>query len=568
MDSRCDVRCVECDDSVVIEFVYTIDTTSQRSFHFKRDKNETLRQTFARIALNINKSLKKKTKTKSKTTAQTDADAVDIHLISDGVSVSQDSANTHVWKSGQTLVVGVNRYNVFVNAPTVKWMRLLKVLMSSFKIYPIISLEFCSLNECQYYWFRESIQTINSTVVEMGTDKQTKQTAKDSENSDWVLVGEGFYYETTSDDIGSKLKVVCHPLNGRQCEAISENPIEANPGLCPFEERTMFCQNAVNFGSFRIVSYNILANIYADQDYTRTVLFPYCPPYALAIDYRKQLLLKEITGYKADIYCLQEVDKLVFDADLKPIMSSLYEINSKPKYESIFSEKGNTGEGLAAFVNTSKFEILSAETVCLSQELQTNPIFAQLLSDISVNEKLLDRLMARYSVIQCILCMSLEDNNRAILLGNTHLYFHPDADHIRLIQSYIYVKYIENKIKILSKKRPELKVSPILCGDYNSCPEFGVFQLMTTDSDETIDGIDMHHSLSLDSACGQPVYTNYTPGFSGCLDYIFFDTNQLEVSEVIPMPSHEQVVQNMGLPSIVFPSDHLALISVLKWKTC
>ncbi|CAG2117971.1 unnamed protein product, partial [Medioppia subpectinata] len=164
-------------------------TTSQRSFHFKRDKSETLRQTFARIALNINKSLKKKTKTKSKTTAQTDAHTVDIQLISDGLSVSQDSANTHVWKSGQTLVVGVKKYDVFVNAPTVKWMRLLK----------------------------------------MGTDKQTKQTAKDSENSDWILVGEGFYYETTSDDIGSKLKVVCHPLNGRQCEAISEHPIEANP---------------------------------------------------------------------------------------------------------------------------------------------------------------------------------------------------------------------------------------------------------------------------------------------------------------------------------------------------
>ena len=31
-------------------------------------------------------------------------------------------------------------------------------------------------------------------------------------------------------------------------------------------------------------------------DYTRTVLHPYCPPYALAIDYRKQLILKELIG--------------------------------------------------------------------------------------------------------------------------------------------------------------------------------------------------------------------------------------------------------------------------------
>ena len=46
----------------------------------------------------------------------------------------------------------------------------------------------------------------------------------------------------------------------------------------------------------RVVSYNILADIYADSDFSRNELFPYCPPYALAIDYRKPLLLKEITG--------------------------------------------------------------------------------------------------------------------------------------------------------------------------------------------------------------------------------------------------------------------------------
>lgn len=47
---------------------------------------------------------------------------------------------------------------------------------------------------------------------------------------------------------------------------------------------------------FRVVSYNILADLYCDSDYTRQVLHPYCPPYALAIDYRKQLVLKELLG--------------------------------------------------------------------------------------------------------------------------------------------------------------------------------------------------------------------------------------------------------------------------------
>ena len=47
---------------------------------------------------------------------------------------------------------------------------------------------------------------------------------------------------------------------------------------------------------FRVVSYNLLADIYSDSDYARDVLFSYCPPYALDMDYRRQVLLKEITG--------------------------------------------------------------------------------------------------------------------------------------------------------------------------------------------------------------------------------------------------------------------------------
>jgi 2',5'-phosphodiesterase len=46
----------------------------------------------------------------------------------------------------------------------------------------------------------------------------------------------------------------------------------------------------------RVVTYNILADLYADSDTARDILHPYCPPYALAIDYRKQLITKELMG--------------------------------------------------------------------------------------------------------------------------------------------------------------------------------------------------------------------------------------------------------------------------------
>jgi len=48
--------------------------------------------------------------------------------------------------------------------------------------------------------------------------------------------------------------------------------------------------------SFRVVTYNILADIYADSDYSRDFLFLHCPADILSMDYRKQLLLKELSG--------------------------------------------------------------------------------------------------------------------------------------------------------------------------------------------------------------------------------------------------------------------------------
>ncbi|PRD32059.1 UNVERIFIED_CONTAM: Pde12 [Trichonephila clavipes] len=74
------------------------------------------------------------------------------------------------------------------------------------------------------------------------------------------------------------------------------------------------------------------------------------------------------------------------------------------------------------------------------------------------------------------------------------------------------------------------------------------------------------HNLCLDTACGTPEYTNYTQDFHGCLDYIFYSKNNLEVTDVVPMPNHEHVTAQVALPNDYFPSDHIALVCTLQWK--
>ena len=72
--------------------------------------------------------------------------------------------------------------------------------------------------------------------------------------------------------------------------------------------------------------------------------------------------------------------------------------------------------------------------------------------------------------------------------------------------------------------------------------------------------------MNIKSACGIPEYTNYVPNFQATLDYIFIDSDRLQVESVVPMPDHQDVVASSGLPSVVFPSDHIALICDLKFK--
>lgn len=71
----------------------------------------------------------------------------------------------------------------------------------------------------------------------------------------------------------------------------------------------MYTVKEAEWPAVRVVTYNILADVYAQTEFSKTVLYPYCAPYALQLDYRQNLIKKELAGYNADIICLQEVDK-------------------------------------------------------------------------------------------------------------------------------------------------------------------------------------------------------------------------------------------------------------------
>lgn len=244
------------------------------------------------------------------------------------------------------------------------------------------------------------------------------------------------------------------------------------PGHCPFETRHAFTNNKLQGSSLRVVSYNILADLYADSDYTRAVLFPYCPPYALKLEYRKQLYIKEILGYNADILCLQEVDVKVFEGDLKAVLQT-----PEQGYQGVLAQKGQSGEGVACFYRQDRFELIQSFVLNIGENIPKLPEFSELWRKIESNTKLAARICDLSTTLQLILLKSVE-NNELIAVANIHLYFHPDADHIRLLQIGFSMLYVENMIKQFELQHKR-KISLIFCGDFNSVPECGIYKLMT-----------------------------------------------------------------------------------------
>lgn len=87
----------------------------------------------------------------------------------------------------------------------------------------------------------------------------------------------------------------------------------------------------------------------------------------------------------------------------------------------------------------------------LGENIDKQEIFGDIWEKVAQNEKLKERILQLATTIQTIALNSL-DNNNILLVANTHLYFHPNADHIRLLQGGFCIRYIQHIIENLKTK--------------------------------------------------------------------------------------------------------------------
>lgn len=363
------------------ETTLTISFTLEGSTrHMLREQGEELGKVLARISNNIVKSRSKGKKSKRGEGSQ-DATEPQIRLYFNGDCVSEDLLNSDAWQDGAVLHVGDTKFKVERNPPTFTTAELPASILSGFPVCPKLEIEFGDLKDCLFTWYKE------------GTPSDP------SADPGWMEVGQQQVFTPSNLDIGVRLKLKCTPGNesryGVAKELVSSGAVEAGPGVCTFNNRHMYTKKVTEASTVRVVSYNILADVYAQTELSKTVLYPYCAPYALGLDYRQSLIKKELTGYNADIICLQEVDKGAFSDSLVPALDAF-------GMDGVFRMKEKQHEGLATFYRRSKFKLIGQHDITLSEALTTDAIHSEILDAVSTNPTLREKVVQRSTALQVL----------------------------------------------------------------------------------------------------------------------------------------------------------------------
>eukprot|EP00947_MAST-08B_sp_MAST-8B-sp1_P004001 g4001.t1 len=267
---------------------------------------------------------------------------------------------------------------------------------------------------------------------------------------------------------------------------------------------------------FRCVTYNVLADPYCTSKHAATRLFPHCAAEYRAEDYRGAVATAELAAYAADLVALQEVTpralKLHYEPGLeaaglscvgftlkvggapdgvalfarrgrfKAVPSSVRKIDlrravlGRPGAKAAGEEQSDGGDDSSSSSSGSssgsgRLQFRQAMDDCLRRYPHLEEVFQQVTS------------VALLAVLEDTATAAAADSSGApslILAATTHLFYHPHADHVRILQAAALACEIESAVATLRRERPGCRVSVVLSGDTNGMPETGVTEFLKT----------------------------------------------------------------------------------------
>jgi len=159
-----------------------------------------------------------------------------------------------------------------------------------------------------------------------------------------------------------------------------------------------------------------------------------------------------------------------------------------------------------------------------------------------------------------------------ICIVNTHIYANPKLVDVKLWQTVTLMNEVESHVG-------RRDIPTLMCGDFNSEPQSVVYQFLTHgrvdpnhedivlagSSSVISDPNAISHNVHIESAMvtatgNEPSFTNFTVGFIGTLDYIWYTPSSIRVLAAMSLPEADEIyATSEGLPSPNRPSDHVML---------
>ncbi|KAK4702765.1 CCR4-NOT transcription complex subunit 6, partial [Phenoliferia sp. Uapishka_3] len=339
--------------------------------------------------------------------------------------------------------------------------------------------------------------------------------------------------------------------------------------------------------NFTLMCYNILCEHMATPQ-----MYGYTPSWALSWDYRKELILQEILNSNSDIICLQEVDAEQYEEYfLENLSAQGYEGVHYPRSRArtMSGDEKRHVDGCATFYKPATFAMVEQQVIEFNQIALRRP-------DFKKTEDVFNRVMTRDHVAVVTL-LEHRDSGARLIVANAHIFWDHDFRDVKLVQVAMLMDELAKISNDFAKLPPRLnlaegfdaapsysngsKIPTIVCGDFNSVSDSGVLEFLGRGSvskdhsdfmnhtygNYTSEGI--AHRLALKSAyshLNELPFTNFTPGFQGVIDYIFYTTNSLGVSGLLGEVDREYLSSSVGFPSAHFPSDHLSIMAEMKFK--
>lgn len=344
---------------------------------------------------------------------------------------------------------------------------------------------------------------------------------------------------------------------------------------------------------FTVMCYNVLCDKYATRQ-----MYGYCPNWALNWEYRRKGIMDEIRHYMADIISLQEVETEQFYNMFLPELK-------KDGYDGIFSPKSRAktmGEserkyvdGCAIFFRTSKFRLIKEHLVEFTQLAMANA---------EGSDDMLNRVMTKDNIGLAALLETREGAwehkglhmdpshiHQPLLVCTAHIHWDPEYCDVKLIQTMMLMNELRNIVEESSRSfrpgshKPDCNAIPlILCGDFNSLPESGVIEFLTSGriSSNHPDLKELGYKACLQKLCASEKpneythsfkiaraysnehmpFTNYTFDFKGIIDYVLFsEAHMVPLGLLGPVdPEWLRTHKVIGCPHPHIPSDHFPLL--------